>query len=65
MEKVLFREEQRFTQWWLWLILGSALSVIVIPLAIELSAQPWDTSSEGISRLILYGSVAVCLLLQY
>ena len=59
MEKLLFKEEQRFTQWWLWLILGFALLAIVIPLANELSAQSWDTSSEGFSRLILYGSVAV------
>ena len=59
MEKLLFKEEQRFTQWWLWLILGSALLVIVIPFANELSAQSWNTSSEGFSRLILYGSIAV------
>jgi len=59
MEKLLFKEEQRFTQWWLWLILGSALLAIVIPLTNELSAQSWDTSSEDFSRLILYGSVAV------
>ncbi|MCY1719180.1 hypothetical protein OU798_02435 [Prolixibacteraceae bacterium Z1-6] len=59
MEKVLFKEEQRFTQWWLWLILGAALLAIVIPLANELSAQSWDTSSEDFSRLILYGSLAV------
>ncbi len=59
MEKILFKEEQRFTQWWLWLILGSALLSIVIPVANELSAQSWDTGSEDFSRLILYGSVAV------
>lgn len=59
MEKVLFKEEQRFTQWWLWLILSSALLAIVILLVNELSAQSWYTSSEGFSRLILYGSVAV------
>ena len=59
MEKLLFKEEQRFAQWWLWLILGSALLAIVIPLANELSAQSWDTRSEGFLRLILYGSIAV------
>jgi len=59
MEKVLFREEQRFTQWWLWLILGSALLVIIIPITNELSTQSWDTSSEVFSRLIIYGSVSV------
>lgn len=59
MEKLLFKEEQRFTQWWMWLILGSALLAIVIPIVNEFSAQSWNTSSEGSSRLILYGSVAV------
>jgi len=59
MEKILFKEEQRFRQWWMWLILGSALLTIVIPLASEFSVQSWDTSSEDFSRLILLGSVAV------
>ncbi len=59
MEKLLFKEEQRFTQWWLWLILCSVLLAIVIPLANELLAKSWDTSSEDFSRLILYGSITV------
>src|SRR5680860_97229 len=63
MEKLLFKEEQRFTQWWLWLILGSALLAIVIPLTNELSAQSWDTSSEDFSHLILYGSVTVLFII--
>ena len=59
MGRILFHEEQRFTRWWLGLILGSALLAIVIPLVNELSAHSWDTNSEDFSRLILYGSVAV------
>jgi len=59
MGKILFTEEQRFTQWRLWLILCSALPAIVIPLANKLSAQLWDLSSENFSRLILFRSVAV------
>ena len=59
MEKVLFKEEQRFTQWWLWFLLGSALLGIAIPIASEFSVQSWDTSSESFLRIILYGSVAV------
>lgn len=59
MEKILFSEEQRNKQWWLWLILGSALLAIIIPIASELSAQSWDMSSENFSRLVLYGSIAV------
>lgn len=59
MEKILFKEEQRFRQWWRWLILGSALLAIVVPLANKLSVQSWNTSSENFSRLVLLGSVAV------
>ena len=59
MEKILFKEEQQFRQWWIWLILVSALLAIVIPIANELSAQSWDINSEDFSRLILYGSFVV------
>jgi hypothetical protein len=59
MEKILFKEEQRFRLWWMWLILGSTLLAIVIPLANELQGQSWGTSSGDFSLLILYGSVAV------
>ncbi len=59
MKKILFKEEQHFRQWWMWLILVSALLAIVIPLANELSARSWDITSEYFSRLILYGSLAV------
>jgi hypothetical protein len=59
MEKLLFKEEQRFSRWWIWLTLGSALLAIVILLAYEPSVQSWDTSSEGFLRLILSGSIAL------
>ncbi len=63
MKKVLFKEEQRFRQWWLWLILGSALLAIVIPLVNELSVQSWETSSSNSSRLILYGVLGVLVMI--
>jgi hypothetical protein len=59
MEKILFKEEQHFRQWWMQLILGFALLAIVIPLANELSARSWDITSEYFSRLVLFGSLAV------
>ena len=59
MEKILFKEEQYFRQWWILLILGSALLAIVIPIANKLSAQSWDLNSEVFSRLVLYGSAGV------
>ena len=63
MEKLLFKEEQRFRQWWIWLMLGSAMMAIVIPLINELSAQSWNTNSEDFARLVLYGSVAVLFII--
>ena len=62
MEKLLFKEEQRYTQWWLWLILVSSLFALVIPIGSQLSAQSWAASSEEFLRLILYGSVGVLFL---
>ena len=46
MEKILFKEEQRFTQWWLWLLLIFAFAVGVIPIWYGLFQQiqtgkPW------------------------
>ncbi len=58
MEKLLFKEEQRFTQWWLWLILISSLLALVIPIGSQLSTESWTTSSEEFLRLVLYGGVA-------
>ncbi|WP_346863236.1 hypothetical protein [uncultured Draconibacterium sp.] len=59
MEKVLFKEEQRFTQWWLWLILGSTLLAIIFPLVNELLTQSLDTSPEGVLRLVLIGVMSL------
>ena len=59
MEKILFSEEQRHKQRWLWLILGSFLLPIVILLYNELSAESLNNGSENLLRLILYGGVAV------
>ena len=39
MEKVLFTEEQRFTQWWLWVILILAVLSVFIPFAVGIYTQ--------------------------
>ena len=39
MEKVLFKEEQRFTQWWLWLIMAITLLSVLIPFAYGMHSQ--------------------------
>jgi len=39
MEKIFFKEEQRFGQWWLWLILGIATLVSTGPVAWGIYSQ--------------------------
>ena len=56
MDKILFKEEQRFTQWWLWLLLIFSFAVAVLPLWYGLYRQvstgiPWGdnpTSNTGL-----------------
>ncbi|GEM_PF-126808 len=62
MEKLLFKEEQRFTQWWMWLLLIFALLAIIVPVVNAISKDMADNDSLN-SRLILYGVVAVIFLL--
>jgi hypothetical protein len=54
MEKILFKEEQRFNQWWIWLILLASFATAVVPLWYGLYVQvttgePWgnDPASNG------------------
>lgn len=53
--KILFREEQKFTQWWLWLIL---ISIAILPF-IELYQQlvglgKFETKPSSVLGIILY-----------
>jgi|WetSurMetagenome_2_1015567.scaffolds.fasta_scaffold40608_5 hypothetical protein len=46
MDKLIFREEQKYTQWWLWLILLASFVVAVVPAWYALYMQvstgkPW------------------------
>uniref|UniRef100_UPI003216C09A hypothetical protein n=1 Tax=uncultured Draconibacterium sp. TaxID=1573823 RepID=UPI003216C09A len=59
MEKVLFKEEQRFTQWWLWLLLGTSLGLPVVLVANELVHSTKGT--EDYSTLIF----VLCLVLFF
>lgn len=63
MEKVLFKEEQRFTQWWLWLIMVCSLLAIVIPILNEWNSSTIKTNSESTLRLLLYGGLAIIFVL--
>jgi hypothetical protein len=59
MEKILFKEEQKFSQWWIWLILLAAFAISVGPVWYGLfnqvtTGQPWgdNPSSNGVLALI-------------
>lgn len=62
MEKVLFKEEQRFRQWWLWLIMVFALLAVIVPLMNAIAEEQTKLNSSNMSRLIIYGVVAVLFL---
>jgi len=67
MEKVFFREEQRFNQWWIWLILLLMVAGSVIPLLMGLYTQlilgePWGKNPGPDWGLVL-NAVLVFLLL--
>jgi len=64
MEKVLFTEEQRYTQWWLWLILVLTLLAVLIPISIgiyqqEVLRQPFGDDPVSTSGLVITGLLSV------
>jgi hypothetical protein len=74
MEKVLFKEEQRFTQWWLWLIMAITLLSVLIPFAYGIYSQkvldkpfgenPMSTGGlvvTGISSVLIVGVILLLL----
>jgi hypothetical protein len=52
MMKILYKEEQRFTQWWIWLLICLSFLVPAILLAIEISEQ-------GIANELLVSFIVV------
>lgn len=63
MEKVLFKEEQRFTQVWRWVLLLMALLAVIFPMINAIAGDQEGLNSSGMSRMILYGSGAILFLL--
>lgn len=72
MERILFKEEQRFTQWWLWLILIGSLFSVLGPFLYGIYSQevlneqfgnnPMSTEGmivTGISSLLFLGLIFV------
>lgn len=72
MERILFKEEQRFTQWWLWAILLFSLLSVLAPFSYGIYSQevlnesfgnkPMSTEGlivTGISSLLIMGLIFV------
>ncbi len=57
MEKVLFKEEQRFTQWWMWLLLGCAFLIPMLFILLELVNS--DDKAEAFFLLFIITSVGL------
>lgn len=60
MEKVLFSEEQRFTQWWLWLIVIVSLLAVLTPFVYGIYSQevldkPFGDNPMSTEGLIVTG----------
>ena len=53
MNKILFTEQQRFTQWWLWLILLIAAAMPIFGLIKQLQAEhPFSDAEDNVGILI-------------
>lgn len=76
MERTFFKEEQRFGQWWLWLLLIASLGVSVVPLWYGYLTQvstgiPWGdnpTTDDGlllIAILVTLLMVGILLLFSF
>lgn len=64
MEKVLFSEEQRFTQWWIKLLGLASLLTVLIPISIGIYKQavlgePFGDKSASLEELTVTGIVSV------
>jgi len=67
MEKVLFKEEQRFTQWWLWLIMALTLLSVLIPFAYGIYSQeildkPFGENPMSSEGLVVTGIFSIVLI---
>jgi hypothetical protein len=67
MEKILFKEEQKFGQWWIWFILLSAFAISVGPVWYGLfnqvtTGQPWGDNPSSNGVLALTASLTTLLM---
>lgn len=68
MEKLLFNEEQRFWQWWLWLIMIVALLATIIPTAYSVQQEwvqglPFKEQPASVTETVIVGLISVVVML--
>lgn len=68
MEKVLFSEEQRYNQWWLWVIMLLALFAVLVPFLYGIYSQevlkkPFGDNPMSTAGLIVTGSFSVFIMI--
>lgn len=66
MNRIYFREEQRYTQWWVWLLILFTFAVSVLPLWYGVYVQtvegrPWGTSPITTDKLIVVSIIITVL----
>ena len=67
MKKLLFKEGQKFNQWWLWVILVGAFAVSVVPLWYGLLSQlttgePWgDNPASDVILAVTTGAITLLM----
>jgi hypothetical protein len=67
MEKILFKEEQRFNQWWIWLLLIFTFAVSVVPIWYGFFKQittgvPWGDNPTSDTGLAIIGVFTTLLM---
>lgn len=67
MEKILFTEEQRFNQWWRWVIMGLSLLAVLVPFSIGIYSQvvldkPFGDDPMSTEGLIATGAATILIL---
>lgn len=62
MNRIYFREEQRYTQWWVWLLISGSYAVSVVPLwygvyVQSATGQPWGNNPTDTGKLAVVATV--------
>ena len=67
MDKILFQEEQKFSQWWLWIILMISFLAVIIPFAAGIYTQevlhkPFGNNPTDTGTLIITFSISLIII---